>query len=345
MKRWFILLCIVFVVGAFGCKRGESEKEVVAVVNDEEITKAALLGALLERYGGMALSELIMENLVQQEAAKEGVRLTPKERDDAFVGEVSMVGGLENFERRLRVRGISEGAFKKGLFMQVLLRKLAGKDLVVTDEEMEVAFVRLYGERRTLQQISVRKTAPGETAAEETLVPASPAPPREVGAREGEREEVIEAEESSAEWEQEPKGEAQPVAVETKRDPKARAEEIHKELEAGADFTRIAVRRTEPLEARTRGGIIFEVPRGIFPAELEEALFSLEVGEISPVLESREAYHIFRVLSITPAQEVKLRDKKKELQDLIKREKIEAVAQELVRSLQEDGKIERHFSP
>jgi len=105
------------------------------------------------------------------------------------------------------------------------------------------------------------------------------------------------------------------------------------------------VKRTEPLEARPTGGIYFEVPRGVLPPELEEVAFSLEEGEISPVLESEAGYHIIRVISITPAQEVELEDKKEELREAIKWERSDLLAWELARRLQEDAKIERHFSP
>ena len=325
MKKGLVFMCLVVLLGTFGCKREGGPEELAAVVNDEEITRAALVESLLERYGSMALSELIVEKLILQEAAAQGVRLSPEEKELAFARSVDQGGGVEAFQDFLVTSGRTQETFRTVLFTQMLLRKLVEKDLVITDEEIEEKFKQLYGERRTFQQISVRKVIPelptgeaGEPTPEEALVP---------------------------EGEQKEEPEAAPVGVEEGQDAKAEAEEILKELKRGADFTRIAVKRTEPLEARPTGGIYFEVPRGVLPPELEEVTFSLEEGEISPVLESEGGYHIIRVISITPAQEVELKDKKEELREVVKQERTELLAWELARRLQEDAKIERHFSP
>jgi len=318
MKRRLLFLCLVLLLSAFGCKRGEGPEEVAAVVNDEQITRAALIEAVLGRYGVTTLNELIVEKFIQQEAAKEGVSLTMEEEEKAFAERVIMAGGMENFQRFLANTGRTQEVYKEVLYAQVLLRKLGGKDLVITQEDMEAGFEQLYGERRTLQSISIRKAVSGELPSEEALAP------------EGPREEETEAEEPPPEQ---------------LRDAKAEIEEIRKELEAGADFTRIAVTRAEPLEARAAGGIVLEVPRGVLTPVWDEVVFSLEEGEISPVLEGEEAYHIFRVLSIIPAQEVKLQDKKEELSREIKERKAEAVAWELARRLQEESRVERYFPP
>jgi len=235
MKKGLVFMCLVLFLAAFGCKRGEGPEELAAVVNGEEISRAALVESLLERHGTMGLTELIVEKLILQEAEAQGVRLSPEKKELAFARSVDQGGGVEAFQNFLVTSGRTEETFRTVLFTQMLLRKLAEKDLVITDEEIEERFEGRYGERRTLQQISIRKVVPGEPAPEGELVPEGGPEETEAARR-----------------------------VEEGRDAKAEAEEILKELKSGADFTQIAVRRTEPFDARRQEGLSFSCPGRFF---------------------------------------------------------------------------------
>lgn len=60
------------------------------------------------------------------------------------------------------------------------------------------------------------------------------------------------------------------------------------------DFRRIAEAESIGLEA-VKGGKMGVFEMGQLPFEMEQVLFSLEEGELSPVVESSYGYHIFRV--------------------------------------------------
>jgi foldase protein PrsA len=324
MKR-LLFMCLVFFLIAVGCgKEEKAAEEVAAVVNGEEITRPALAEAALRRYGNRTLDELILEKLIEQEAQAQEVSLTQAEMEMAYARRINQAGGLENFQRALRAAGQTEDTFREVLFGHMLLRKIAEKNLVVTDEEIERVYQRLYGERRTLQEITIAKVQPAvrqppSEAVEEAISEELPAAPVQEG----------------------------PPAEETEavRLARAEAEAVLQELTSGADFTQLAVRRTEPPGARARGGIVYEIPRGILRPELEEVVFSLQVGEISPVLETEEAFHIIKVISITPAQEVALREVIDELRQRVRQERSEALAWEVAERMREDAQIERRFSP
>ena len=100
---------------------------------------------------------------------------------------------------------------------------------------------------------------------------------------------------------------------------KARAEEIRTQaLEEGADFSQIAQSNSDHSDTRYEGGDIgFLVPGEtdkdgnpkLDPA-LEEAAFALQEGEISPVVKTESAFHIFkadRVIDVYGEREVRLR--------------------------------------
>ncbi len=75
------------------------------------------------------------------------------------------------------------------------------------------------------------------------------------------------------------------------------AEEVRAEIVAGADFENIAWARSLDPGTRLGGGDLGWFPRGFLTqVEVEEAAFSLEPGEISPVIESAFGFHVLEVL-------------------------------------------------
>lgn len=76
-----------------------------------------------------------------------------------------------------------------------------------------------------------------------------------------------------------------------------RAESIRRQLEAGADFAQLARQYSQDESTRNAGGDLGWFPRGVLLApEVEEAAFSLQAGEVGPVVQSRFGYHIVQTL-------------------------------------------------
>jgi parvulin-like peptidyl-prolyl isomerase len=82
-------------------------------------------------------------------------------------------------------------------------------------------------------------------------------------------------------------------AAENERNAKEKADSALTELRSGAEFRTVAEKYTsdlpEPIKSRW-------VSKGSYGKGIEEALFSLEIGEISPVLKEGDSFHIMRVL-------------------------------------------------
>lgn len=75
---------------------------------------------------------------------------------------------------------------------------------------------------------------------------------------------------------------------------RTRLNQLRKELLAGADFAKLAQEHSQA-PGREQGGIIGWQRRGDLIEVLETAAFSLEVGEVSEVLESKGGLHLLRV--------------------------------------------------
>ncbi len=74
------------------------------------------------------------------------------------------------------------------------------------------------------------------------------------------------------------------------------AEEVLTRLQGGEDFSFLAREYSEDVSSRERGGDMGFFPRGIMPSELEEAAFSLQIADVSEVVESQFGFHILQVL-------------------------------------------------
>jgi parvulin-like peptidyl-prolyl isomerase len=79
------------------------------------------------------------------------------------------------------------------------------------------------------------------------------------------------------------------------------ADELHRQLHTGADFARFAKTYAVDDDAAARGGDRGFVERRALPPAVEQAAFSLPIGQVSDVLETPEGYHLIVVTERRPA--------------------------------------------
>lgn len=73
------------------------------------------------------------------------------------------------------------------------------------------------------------------------------------------------------------------------------AQEILAKLEAGEDFSELAIKHSTDTGSGQKGGELGVFKRGRMVPEFEEVAFSLEVGEISEPVQTQFGYHIIKV--------------------------------------------------
>ena len=94
----------------------------------------------------------------------------------------------------------------------------------------------------------------------------------------------------------------------------------------GADFAELAKKYSEDPGTKGEGGDLGFFPRGRMIKEFEDAAFSLQVGEVSPVIETRFGYHLLKVTDQKPAQYQPLDQVRPEIEAELLRNQAHALA-------------------
>jgi len=132
-KVFIGLIVVVLAIGAFFLKG----LFVAALVNGEPITRIAILSELEKQGGKQALSSLVNQVLILQEAKKKNVQVSQAEIDAATK---QIEDSLKTQGQNLDTALVQQGMTRQDLSMQLKLRNLVEKLLVdkikVTDAEI-----------------------------------------------------------------------------------------------------------------------------------------------------------------------------------------------------------------
>lgn len=135
-KRWLIVGALVILLGALVL----ANKGLVfaAIVNGKPIFSWELNQTLKSRFGQQTLEGMIGERLVAEEAAKQGVAVSAEELEAKRQEVVASLGGEAQFTDLLSFQGMTREDFENQIRLQLLVQKLLGGDVEVTEEEVDV---------------------------------------------------------------------------------------------------------------------------------------------------------------------------------------------------------------
>lgn len=110
---------------------------IAALVNGEPISRFTIIQELEKRNGKNALSALVNESLVFQEANKKNVEISQKEiEDSAKQIEDSLKKQGQNLDSALLAQGLTRKDFENQLKLRKIVEKLLANDIKVTDKEV-----------------------------------------------------------------------------------------------------------------------------------------------------------------------------------------------------------------
>ncbi|MBE3575438.1 MAG: peptidylprolyl isomerase [Firmicutes bacterium] len=109
---------------------------VVVTVNGDPITQEQFYQAMEERVGKPILDLLITEQLIRQEAAKEGVTVTPQQVDDQMAQIRSQFPSEAEYQAALAQNQLTPELLRYQVEMSLLVQGLSRHGVTVTDQEV-----------------------------------------------------------------------------------------------------------------------------------------------------------------------------------------------------------------
>src|SRR3990172_9376523 len=151
-----------------------TDKNIVAIVNGQKITRQELYNLLTDTYGEDALDVLIRRTLIYQTAQKENISVSNSEIEQKLKTIVNneidasmqayRIKDRADFEKELVKNGISlaqveekiSKKMRKQAELELLTEKIMEKTITITEEELQKAYDRVYGEKIEASQIVLK---------------------------------------------------------------------------------------------------------------------------------------------------------------------------------------------
>ena len=125
-----------------------------------------------------------------------------------------------------------------------------------------------------------------------------------------------------------------------KTEARKKLEEIQEKLKKGEDFSALATASSQ-CPSNSRGGDLGYFGRGQMVQPFEETAFSLKPGEVSDIVETQFGYHLIKVVDKKAAGTTPYKDAKGQIEQRLKREKVQKEVSSYVAKLKEEAKVER----
>lgn len=101
---------------------------IAGTVNNKPITRMALNSRLSERYGKTAFDEIVTEELIKDQAVKNGITVSPKEIQDEIAANEKQFGGKDKLMETAKQAGINNDSELNSFFqLKLTIKKLEEK--------------------------------------------------------------------------------------------------------------------------------------------------------------------------------------------------------------------------
>ena len=293
-----------------GC--GVKSQNAIIKINDQAITQAEY-DKLMDRHIGQSpfgrmgdlkgnkdgflylmieqnvINQLIITELLEQEANDRGIKVTNKDVDEALKKSMDQMGGKDRLIEVLKANDVSVKEFKNDLRNQVKMQKLANSagNIEVSDKECEKFF----------KENPAKFQNPEKVRASHILISANPHQIQQDLTLDGRRD--IPKEELIAQ-------------VEAKMaQKKEQAEKLAKELKADkTKFAEYAKKYSDDPGSAKQGGDLGFFPKEAMVPEFAKVAFDSKPDTVSDVVKTQFGYHIIyvqdrRAAGVTPYEKAK----------------------------------------
>lgn len=153
-----IIVALAVLVTILSLRYVKPDSEVVATVNGETITKDELYQAMLTEGGRQVLDRLITNLLILQEGKRRDITVTDEEIDARIQNLINanFYGMADSFYQALEQYGLTEESLKKDIKTELILRKIAGEQISISDEEARAYFKENQQNYNIPEQVEAR---------------------------------------------------------------------------------------------------------------------------------------------------------------------------------------------
>ena len=110
---------------------------IAATVNGEPISRFSIIQQLEKQQGGQLLDNLINESIIRQQAKAKNMSVSEDEKNGKISQlETDLKDQGQDLDEILTSQGMSRDDLKKQIELQVMVEKLVGDSIEVTDEEL-----------------------------------------------------------------------------------------------------------------------------------------------------------------------------------------------------------------
>ena len=268
---------------SIGCRHdAPPTSDVWAVVNGEQIHRAEAEKYYKSRLNPQSptpsqeealsltlnvLDEIINNDILIQRARKLGLEATDGEVEDKFT-EFKSPYTEDEFQKTLKDRGVTTDDLKRDIRKQLTVQKLLNREveakISITDQDIS----SFYNQNRAQFNVA-------ETQYRVAQILVTPHKDPQLHNR---------------------KNDDATTDVEARR----KAAALEQQLANGADFTQLAMDYSEDPSTASSGGDLGYVPESSLnqsdPA-LKHGVVSLKVGEVSPIIQLKDGYHILKLMA------------------------------------------------
>ena len=266
------------------------------------------------------VNELIVKELLDQEMAKRGIKVSGADVDNAVKEIVDKVGSKEQLDQILKQNGVSAAQFKKDLTEEVKLKRLA--------QTLGVPAITDADTKKYYNDNIAKFKYPDKVRASHILIAVNPA----------EIEEVIKADKANKDLTEEQIKAKVNDEIAAKE---AKAKEVLAKVQKDpANFAQIAKENSEDTTTAVKGGELgFFAAQEMVP-EFSKAAFAMKPNTVSGLVKTQFGYHIIKVTDRMAAGQEPYEKVKNDIKAYLQNQRELQAIDNLVESLKKSANIE-----
>lgn len=133
-KGFFFILIIFGIVLLLYYKKSWF---IAAIVNGQPITNLAVIQRENSLYREKTITQMVNEKVLEQEATKKGVKVTPAEINSKMAEVEKQYGGADKFNSLLTQQGLTRTDFEGQTRIQLIVEKLYGQEASPSTTDVE----------------------------------------------------------------------------------------------------------------------------------------------------------------------------------------------------------------